>query len=133
MNSIRRLLKVPKRIRENPTQYGFLVFTATLKSFFAGHVFFTYFYNYGRSWGPSMLPTFQVRDDGLWVDRSFRRGRGLKVGDVVQFQSVYEPGQIVVKRLIGLQGDYVLRDTPGSGSDQMLQVTFIFEYEYIVH
>lgn len=69
-----------------------------------------------------MLPTFEVYKDGVLVSRWFRRGRGVEVGDVVTFDSVGEPGEKVIKRVIGLEGDYVMRDTPGSKSQKMLQV-----------
>ena len=70
-----------------------------------------------------MLPTFEVMDDYVVVDRWYRRGRGIVVGDIVTFDSVIDPGERVIKRVIGVEGDYVLRDTPGSASDQMLQVS----------
>lgn len=69
-----------------------------------------------------MLPTLEVYKDGVLVSRWFRRGRGIEVGDVVAFDSVAETGERVIKRVIGLEGDYVLRDTPGTTTGQMLQV-----------
>ena len=39
----------------------------------------------------------------------------------MQFDSVVEEGEGVIKRVIGLQGDYVMRDTPGT-TDSMFQV-----------
>jgi len=69
-----------------------------------------------------MLPTFEVAGDSVIVSRYYRRGRGVKVGDVVSFDSVVEPGESVLKRVLGLQGDYVLRDTPGT-TDTMIQVS----------
>ncbi len=68
-----------------------------------------------------MLPTFEVKGDSVIISRYYRRGRNVKVGDVVQFDSVVEPGEGVIKRVLGLQGDYVMRDTPGS-TDSMIQV-----------
>ena len=74
-----------------------------------------------------MLPTFPVFGDILVTDKSYRRGgqgRGkeIKVGDVVQFDSVYEPGEKVIKRVVGMPGDYVLMNTPGSRNEDMVQV-----------
>lgn len=69
-----------------------------------------------------MLPTFEVTGDSVIVSRYYRRGRGIKVGDMVSFDSVVEPGEIVLKRVLGIQGDYVLRDTPGT-TDSMIQVS----------
>ena len=68
-----------------------------------------------------MLPTFEVTGDSVIISRYYRRGRKVKVGDVVQFDSVVEPGEGVIKRVLGLQGDYVMRDAPGS-TDSMIQV-----------
>ena len=69
-----------------------------------------------------MLPTFEVTGDSVIVSRYYRRGRGIKVGDMVSFDSVVEPGESVLKRVLGLQGDYVLRDTPGT-TESMIQVS----------
>lgn len=69
-----------------------------------------------------MMPTFEVIGDYVISSKHYRRGRDIKVGDMVTFRSVTEPGERVIKRVIGLEGDYVLRDTPGSGSDKMIQV-----------
>lgn len=69
-----------------------------------------------------MLPTFEVFGDSFIMSRKYRRGKNVKVGDIVSFWSVVEPGQGVVKRIIGLEGDYVMLNTPESGSDTMIQV-----------
>lgn len=76
-----------------------------------------------------MLPTFEVAGDWVLESKYHRRGRDIAVGDIVSFNSVVEPGERVIKRVIGLQGDYVLRDTPGArlpgsrpGEESMLQV-----------
>jgi len=89
---------------------------------FIAHLFWEYFYAYSLTYGPSMLPTLEVFNDGVLVSRWYRRGRGVKVGDIVTFDSVIDPDEKVIKRVIGLEGDYVLRDTPGSDSDQMIQI-----------
>lgn len=69
-----------------------------------------------------MLPTLEVIGDYVLTNKSYRRGNGVKVGDVVAFQSVVHPGEKVIKRVVGMEGDYVMRDTPGSRSDCMIQV-----------
>ena len=68
-----------------------------------------------------MLPTFEVIGDWALISRYYRRGRDIKVGDIVSFASVVDPRDSVIKRVIGMQGDYVLRDTPGM-NDTMIQV-----------
>lgn len=102
--------------------HPFRVARATVKTFFLAHVFMEYFYDIHATLGASMLPTFHHYGDILMSDRHYRRGRDVKVGDCVSFWSVYEPGGAVIKRVVGLEGDYVLRYTPGSGSDAMIQV-----------
>ncbi len=69
-----------------------------------------------------MLPTINVRDDFLVISRRHARGRGIRVGDVVSYWHPVEADVSVVKRVIGMPGDFVLRDTPGSDSDMMIQV-----------
>ena len=72
-----------------------------------------------------MLPTFEVVGDNVLISRYFRRGRGIEVGDIITFDSVAHPGERVIKRVLGLEGDYVMMDTPSSGSDRMIQVRCI--------
>lgn len=69
-----------------------------------------------------MLPTFHVTNDWVLISRFYRHGKGIVVGDLVTFDSVVEPGEKVIKRVLGLEGDYVLRDTPGMG-EMMIQVS----------
>ena len=70
-----------------------------------------------------MLPTLEVLGDWTLISRKYRRGRGIQVGDVVSFDSVGEPGEGMIKRILGLEGDYVMRYTPESGSNKMIQVS----------
>jgi len=69
-----------------------------------------------------MLPTLEIVGDWTLISRKYRRGRGIQVGDVVSFDSVGEPGEGMVKRVLGLEGDYVMRYSPESGSNKMVQV-----------
>lgn len=102
---------------------AFRVVIACLKIIFIAHFFCEYVYCIQPTIGASMLPTLQVLGDNVLIARSYRRGRGVQVGDVVSFASVIKPGERVIKRVIGLPGDWVLRDTPpGSSSSKMLQV-----------
>lgn len=69
-----------------------------------------------------MLPTFEVIGDYFVIARQYRRGRGVEVGDIITFDSVVHPAEKVIKRVLGLPGDYVMLDTPGVGSERMVQV-----------
>ena len=70
-----------------------------------------------------MLPTLEVVGDRVLISKHYRRGRDVEVGDVIAFDSVVNPNERVIKRVLGMEGDYVLRDTPKSKSGTMLQVS----------
>jgi inner membrane protease subunit 1 len=101
--------------------HPFRLFTAALKTVFAFHLFQEFGYSLSPTWGASMVPTFHVTNDWVLISRLYRRGKNIVVGDIITFDSVVEPGERVIKRVLGLEGDYVLRDTPGE-SDAMIQV-----------
>ena len=97
--------------------------TAAVQGLLALHVFWKFGYSIEPTLGASMLPTIEVMGDHVLISKKYRRGRGVQVGDVVGFNSVYEPGETVIKRVLGMPGDYVLRDTPESPSAAMIQVS----------
>jgi inner membrane protease subunit 1 len=97
----------------------------TLKGFLAFHVFWKYGNSIEPTQGASMLPTIEVMGDHVLISKQYRRGRGIKVGDIIGFDSVHMLDEVVIKRVLGMPGDYVMRDTPGSMSNAMLQVIFI--------
>lgn len=72
-----------------------------------------------------MLPTLAVQGDSVWVDSRYRLGRNLKVGDLVSFKHPIVPSALAIKRVMGMPGDFVVRDTidgDASQSEIMLQV-----------
>lgn len=99
------------------------VAVATLQACFFYHLFQEFGYTTVPVWGASMLPTFEVLGDWLIISKQYRRGRGISVGDIVQFDSVHESGSGVIKRVLGLEGDYVLRNSPGARYNDMIQVS----------
>ena len=73
--------------------------------------------------GPSMLPTIAVKHDCVWVNKSYRRGKEIMVGDLVNIKHPMFPGEGAIKRILGMPGDFVVRDTPdGTGGETMIQV-----------
>ena len=68
------------------------------------------------------MPTFNSFGDCVLTSKYYRRGRGVKVGDVVSYVHPIYPDQRAIKRVVGLEGDFVLRDTPGKGEGVMIQV-----------
>ncbi|KAF2501978.1 LexA/Signal peptidase, partial [Lophium mytilinum] len=90
------------------------------------HISFGYFYSIRTSTGESMYPTLAVRGD-LWIcSKRHRRGRNVKVGDIISFSHPVLSGLGGVKRVVGMPGDFVLAGTPGvDGGDEgvgMVQV-----------
>ena len=94
--------------------------------FLAGHIFVGYVLEYGWCDGISMLPTFNSFGDAVLISKYYRRGRGVKVGDVISYAHPVLPEVRGLKRIVGMEGDFVLRDTPGiapeEGEEKMLQV-----------
>ena len=73
--------------------------------------------------GPSMLPTIAVAHDRVWIKKSYRRGKGIVVGDLVNIKHPMFPDEGAIKRVVGMPGDFIVRDTPDEhGSDMMIQV-----------
>jgi len=85
------------------------------------HIFTEYFFLVGESYGISMLPTLNSTGDWLIMSKHYRRGRGVEVGDLVSFKHPMREDTRSVKRVIGMSGDFVLRDSPDT-SGVMIQV-----------
>nr|POF13909.1 mitochondrial inner membrane protease subunit 1 [Quercus suber] len=98
-----------------------IVSTTLASAVVVGHVFLTYFYTLESAWGVSMTPTLQSLD-WLLISKYYRRGREVKVGDLVSFRHPVNRETYAVKRVIGMPGDFVLRDTPGK-NEVMIQVS----------
>lgn len=86
------------------------------------HLIWTYGYSVGWGSGPSMLPTFLVINECFVISKRYRRGRGVQVGDVINYSIPVEPDEEGVKRVLGMPGDYVLLNSPGAKNDNMIQV-----------
>ncbi|KAH6648988.1 peptidase S24/S26A/S26B/S26C [Truncatella angustata] len=102
--------------------HPFRLFLATGQTLAFAHVFWQYVYSVAPGSGPSMLPTFLVWNEWFVADRSYRRGRHVRVGDCVTYTIPVEPHEDGVKRVIGMPGDYVLVNSPGAKNDDMMQV-----------
>lgn len=83
-----------------------------------------------------MLPTFNSFGDAVLISKYYRRGRGVKVGDVISYMHPIEPEITGLKRIVGMEGDFVLRDTPGigkgEGGEKMLQVCANFSLAVVL-
>lgn len=90
------------------------------------HIEYNYFFEYNGCYGISMLPTFNSLGDFVLISKYYRRGRGLEVGDIVSFAHPIDREQRMIKRVLGMPGDFVCRDTPGLAAGRgvkMLQVS----------
>uniref|UniRef100_A0A0B7K2T9 Peptidase S26 domain-containing protein n=1 Tax=Bionectria ochroleuca TaxID=29856 RepID=A0A0B7K2T9_BIOOC len=84
---------------------------STIKLVCTWHIITSHVFQVSPAQGPSMLPTFSVKGD--W----------LRVGDLVLYRIPVSDNANGIKRLIGLPGDYVSMNTPGSpGEERMIQV-----------
>lgn len=110
------------RLRQTYLGHPGRVFVATGQLLAAGHFFLTYFYSWGAVSGPSMLPGWDIWGKGAIVSHRHRRGKNVRVGDVVKFKVPFLKSEEAIKRVAGLPGDYVLVHGPESERDEMIQV-----------
>ena len=79
-----------------------------------------------------MLPTLAVKGDVVWISGHHRYGRNVKVGDMVSFKHPLVSDALVVKRVVGMPGDFVMRDVHEDGhgkqTEMMLQVRNSMEF-----
>ncbi|KAF2462097.1 peptidase S24/S26A/S26B/S26C [Lineolata rhizophorae] len=87
-----------------------------------GHILFTHGFACLPTSGISMMPTMDPTGTWVLISKHYRRGRDVKVGDVVDFLHPYVPNTGVVKRVVGMPGDFVLEGTPYKGDGTMVQV-----------
>lgn len=69
-----------------------------------------------------MLPTLAAQGDWVWTSHRYRLGRGIEVGDIISFKHPYVVGVLAIKRVVGMPGDFVMRDVHEGGNQTMLQV-----------
>lgn len=104
--------------RDQVTRYALRL----LQIFLIGHLISTYVVTIRPCIGPSMLPTINWEGDWILISKFHRRGYGVNVGDLVSYYHPIRQGYKGVKRVVGMPGDFVLRDTPGKGDGWMVQV-----------
>ena len=94
----------------SPTLRGLCLFILT--SFLMFHIITKHIVSINHCEGVSMLPTLNMYGDFVLLSKYYRRGRGVAVGDVISFRHPAEEGVDAVKRVLGLEGDFVLMGTP---------------------
>lgn len=97
----------------------------TLKAGVILHYFCNYHYMISFPYGVSMVPTIASIDEAVLISRRHRRGRNVVVGDLVAFE---DPGKLrfgLLKRVIGMPGDFVLRGSPDAAAEVGLAAPMI--------
>lgn len=92
------------------------------KGFVFLHVCSSYIGGISSTSGISMVPTIPHHYKGHpWILYSslHRRGRNLRVGDIITYNHPIFPKQSGCKRIIGMPGDFVSIVTPGRGEDDV--------------
>lgn len=59
-----------------------------------------------------MIPTIAWDGDWILLSKLHRYGRNVSVGDLISYLHPIRQGVVGVKRVVGMPGDFVLRDTP---------------------
>lgn len=98
----------------------------TIASIASIWLFQMHVYEIAGSSGPSMTPTIPDITNLIGVNKLYKKGRGIQVGDIIQFANPLIPKEFAGKRVIGLPGDYVLRSKKDSltpGGAPLLGVT----------
>lgn len=93
-----------------------------LNSFLIAHVLWNNVASINGCFGPSMLPTLNVEGDWVVISKLHEKGRGVGVGDLVSYDHPVRQGTHAIKRIVAMPGDFVLRDTPGKGHGDMVQM-----------
>jgi signal peptidase I len=113
----------PPVLARYPYIYGTLQFVKwAIGLTLAAHVWSEYFFTLSLAEGISMNPTMNATGDWLLLSKRYRRGRGVEVGDMVSYKHPIDQDSYGVKRVVGMPGDFVLRDSPGT-SGVMIQVS----------
>ena len=115
LNQVSRKLRTPPSTHQEPRNQKHnitRIALSLLNLFLVGHLITTYVVTIRACAGPSMLPTIAWEGDWIILSKLHRYGRGIEVGDMISFHHPVRQGVFGIKRVIGMPGDFVLRDTP---------------------
>ncbi|KAF8425103.1 peptidase S24/S26A/S26B/S26C [Tirmania nivea] len=95
----------------------------TLKLALFTHLVWEHFYAVAPCIGPSMLPTLSIEGTLVLHSKLHSRGRGCKAGDLVSAIHPMDSSVYVLKRIIGMPGDFVCVDPDPEGEGgRMIQI-----------
>lgn len=79
-------------------------------------------YEVTETHGESMLPTLNYTGDYVHVNKYYRRGRNVQIGDLIVATKPTDPGQRVCKRITGMPGDVICVDPSSGDYDRYITV-----------
>lgn len=84
------------------------------------HLFTSTCFEISQTEGASMLPTLQASGDFCVVDKRFKNGNGISMGDIIVARKPTQPDSWVCKRITGMPGDIILID-PSRNNIEMIK------------
>lgn len=72
-----------------------------------------------------MVPTLSAKGDWIAINKWYRRGRDIQVGDLVDFVHPLIPGVGAVKRIVGMPGDFVVSNYTPQGVEDHDRVKIV--------
>lgn len=96
---IKHLLKDAKRIA-----------SLSIRTIAGLHLFTSTLFEISQTEGASMLPTVQASGDFCVVDKRYKNGNGIEMGDIIVARKPTQPESWVCKRITGMPGDVVIID-----------------------
>ncbi|KAF2432324.1 hypothetical protein EJ08DRAFT_695437 [Tothia fuscella] len=89
----------------------------TVSFLLLGHVFWSDFYEFTEPYGASMLPTLYLSGEWIIINKRYRFGNGIQVGDIITARAPTDPKGRILKRVIGMSGDFVMSGEVGVECD----------------
>lgn len=86
------------------------ILSISVRSIAAVHLFTSSCFELSQTEGASMLPTIQTSGDFCIIDKSFKNGNKIKIGDLIVARKPTQPDSWVCKRITGMPGDIILLD-----------------------
>lgn len=96
----------------------------SIRSIAALHLFTSSCYEISQTEGASMLPTLQVHNDFCVVDKHYKNGNDIQMGDLIVARKPTQPDSWVCKRITGMPGDVVLLD-PSRDNIERLRTNYM--------
>lgn len=93
----------------------------SIRSIAGLHLFTSAMYEISQTEGASMLPTLQTSGDFVIIDKSYKNGNSIQMGDILVARKPTQPDHWVCKRVTGMPGDVVLLDPSMNHIDELHQ------------